>query len=258
MTQGLNRRLGENLLQAVTVTDERLIPKKTADRSTPKSVQRVVIESVLPEIDGGRFPITRTPGELVTVSADIFADGHDVIGAALQYRRDGDGDWQYEPMQLITNDRWEAHFRAGVVGIYFYTLRGWVDKFKTWARDLGKKAAAGQELSLELKTGVKLLAAAAERAGSVDLEMLNALSARLERIAGTDAAAAVAFSEDEDLILLMSRYRDRADDTVYEKELVVRVDRVRARFSTWYEMFPRSCTTSAERPGTWRDCAASA
>jgi starch synthase (maltosyl-transferring) len=247
--------LGANLPHAVTVTDERFIPKKTEKSITPKSVQRVVIESVLPEIDGGRFPITRTPGELVTVSADIFADGHDVIGAALQYRRDGDGDWQYEPMQLITNDRWEAHFRAGVVGIYFYTLRGWVDKFKTWARDLGKKAAAGQDLSLELKTGVKLLAAAAERAGSADLEMLNALSARLERIAGTDAAAAVAFSEDEDLILLMSRYRDRADDTVYEKELVVRVDRVRARFSTWYEMFPRSCTTSAERPGTLRDCA---
>jgi starch synthase (maltosyl-transferring) len=239
----------------VTVTDERFIPKKTEKSITPKSVQRVVIESVLPEIDGGRFPITRTPGELVAVRADIFADGHDVIGAALQYRRDGDGDWQYEPMQLITNDRWEAQFRAGVVGVYFYTLRGWVDRFKTWARDLGKKADVGQDLSLELKTGVKLLAAAAERAGSADLEMLNALSARLERIAGTDAAAAAAFSEDEDLILLMSQYRDRAGDTIYEKELVVRVDRARARFSTWYEMFPRSCTSSAERPGTLRDCA---
>jgi starch synthase (maltosyl-transferring) len=247
--------LGANLLHAVTVTDEQFLPKKTVDKNTPKSVQRVVIESVLPEIDGGRFPITRTPGEMVTVSADIFADGHDVIGAALQYRRASDGNWQYEPMQLITNDRWEAQFRAGVVGIYFYSVQGWVDSFKTWARDLGKKADAGQDVSLELKTGVKFLAAAAERATSADLEMLNALSARLERIAGTDAAAAVAFSEDEDLILLMSRYRDRAGDTVYEKELVVRVDRARARFSTWYEMFPRSCTTSAERPGTLRDCA---
>ncbi|HEX4537725.1 MAG TPA: alpha-1,4-glucan--maltose-1-phosphate maltosyltransferase [Candidatus Acidoferrum sp.] len=214
-----------------------------------------MIESVLPEIDGGRFPITRTPGELVTVSADIFADGHDVVDAALQYRRDGDADWQYEPMQLVTNDRWEAQFRLGSMGIYFYTLRGWVDRFKTWARDLGKKADAGQDVSLELKTGVKLLAAAAERASSADLKMLNALSARLERIAGTDAAAAVTFSEDEDLILLISRYRDRAGDTVYKKELVVRVDRARARFSAWYEMFPRSCTTSAEQPGTLRDCA---
>src|SRR6202011_6136466 len=251
----MNPGWGANLLHAVTVTDERFIPKKTEKSNTPKSVQRVVIESVLPEIDGGRFPIARTPGELVTVSADIFADGHDVIDAALQYRRDGDADWQYEPMQLITNDRWEAQFRPGSIGIYFYTLRGWVDKFKTWARDLGKKADAGQDLTLDLKMGLQLLAAAAERARSADLEMLNALSARLERITGTDAAAALAFSEDEDLIVLMSRYRERTGDTVYEKELMVRVDRARARFSTWYEMFPRSCTTLAERPGTLRDCA---
>ena len=239
----------------MTVTDERFIQKKTEKSNTPKSVQRVVIESVLPEIDGGRFPITRTPGELVTVSADIFADGHDVVDAALQYRRDGTADWQHEPMRLVMNDRWEAQFRAGGVGTYFYTLRGWVDKFKTWARDLGKKADAGQDLTLDLKTGAQFLAAAAERARSADLEMLNALSARLERIAGTDAAAAVAFSEDEDLIALMSHYRERTGDTVYEKELVVRVDRARARFSAWYEMFPRSCTTSAERPGMLRACA---
>src|ERR1700736_2303584 len=251
----MNPGWGANLLHAVTVTEERFIPKKAEKSTTPKSVQRVVIESVLPEIDGGRFPITRTPGELVTVSADIFADGHDVIDAALQYRRDSETDWQYEPMQLVTNDRWEARFRPGSVGIYFYTLRGWVDKFKTWARDLGKKADAGQDLTLDLKAGAQFLAAAAERARSADLEMLKALSARLERIVGTDAVAALAFAEDEDLIVLMSRYRERTGDTVYEKELMVRVDRARARFSAWYEMFPRSCTTSAERPGTLRDCA---
>lgn len=215
----------------------------------------MVIESVLPEIDGGRFPIKRTPGELVTVNADIFADGHDVVDAALQYRRDGDADWQYEAMQLITNDRWEAQFRPASVGVYFYTLRGWVDSFKTWARDLGKKAGAGQDLTLDLKMGAQFLAGAAERANAADTQILNALSARLRKIAGTDVAAAVAFSEDEDLIALMARYRERTSDTVYEKELVVRVDRARARFSTWYEMFPRSCTTSAERPGTLRDCA---
>jgi starch synthase (maltosyl-transferring) len=239
----------------VTVTDERFIPKKTDQSSTPKSVQRVVIESVLPEIDGGRFPITRTPGEPVTVSADIFADGHDVIDAALQYRREGDADWQYEAMQPIKNDRWEAQFRPGGVGIYFYTLRGWVDRFKTWARDLGKKADAGQDLTLDLMIGAQFVAAAAKRANPADAQILNALSARIRKIAGTDTAGAVAFSEDEDLIALMSRYRERTGDTVYEKELVVRVDRARARFSAWYEMFPRSCTTSAERPGTLRDCA---
>jgi len=239
----------------VTVTDERLIPKKTEKSNAPKCVQRTVIESVLPEIDGGRFPITRTPGEVVAVSADIFADGHDVVDAALQYRRDGDADWQYEPMRLVMNDRWEAQFRPGSAGTYFYTLRGWVDRFKTWARDLGKKANAGQDLSLDLMTGAQFLAAVAKRADPADAKILNALNARLRKIAGTDAAAAVAFSEDEDLIALMARYRERTGDTVYDKELVVRVDRARARFSAWYEMFPRSCTTSAERPGTLRECA---
>jgi starch synthase (maltosyl-transferring) len=239
----------------VTVTNERFIPKQTDKSITPKSVQRVVIEGVLPEIDGGRFPITRTPGELVAVSADIFADGHDVIDAALQYRREGDADWQYEAMQPIKNDRWEAQFRPRGVGIYFYTLRGWVDRFKTWARDLGKKADAGENLSLDLKAGAQFVAAAAKRANPGDAQILNGLSARLGTVAGTDAAAAVAFSEDEDLLALMSRYRERTGDTVYEKELEVRVDRARARFSAWYEMFPRSCTTSAERPGTLRDCA---
>ena len=66
--------------------NERLIPKKEASMNQPKPLRRVIIENVLPEIDGGRFPITRTPGEHVTVSADIFADGHDVVDAALQYR----------------------------------------------------------------------------------------------------------------------------------------------------------------------------
>jgi starch synthase (maltosyl-transferring) len=215
----------------------------------------VIIESVLPEIDGGRFPITRTPGEHVTVSADIFADGHDVVDAALQYRKDGEQDWKYEAMVLVTNDRWEAQFRVAEVGRYFYTLRGWVDPFKTWSRDLMKKADAGQDLALDVRTGEKFLAAAARRASSADADKLSELSARLRKIGGADAEAAVAFAEDEDLISLMSIYRDRSADTVYEKELAVRVDRPRARFSSWYEMFPRSCTTSAERGGTLRDCA---
>jgi starch synthase (maltosyl-transferring) len=222
----------------------------------PKAILRVVIENVRPEIDGGRFPITRTPGELVTVSADIFSDGHDVVDAVLEYRKDGERDWQYAPMQPITNDGWQGEFRAGEVGNYFYTLRAWVDGFKTWSRDLAKKADAGQDLSLDLMAGAKFLAEAGKRASTADADKLNILAGRLAKIAGPDAPGAVAFSEDEDLISLMALYRDRSADTVYERELRCRVDRSRARFSAWYEMFPRSCTTSAERPGTLRDCAA--
>ncbi len=221
-----------------------------------KSLPRVVIENVRPEVDGGRFPITRTPGEVVVVSADIFSDGHDVVDAALEYRKEGEADWQQVPMEPVTNDRWEGQFRAGEVGNYFYTLRAWVDNFKTWSRDLAKKADAGQDLSLDLMTGANFLAAAGKRANAADAEQLNILAGRLGGITGADAQGAVAFSEDEDLIALMALYRERGADAVYGKELRCRVDRARARFSSWYEMFPRSCTTSAERPGTLRDCAA--
>src|SRR6266481_5287949 len=150
----------------------------------PKPLRRVIIENVLPEIDGGRFPITRTPGEHVTVSADIFADGHDVVDAGLQYRKDGEQSWKYEPMLPVTNDRWEAQFRVASVGKYFYTLRGWVDPFKTWSRDLAKKADAGQDLALDLRTGEKFLASAARRASVTDAEKLSELSARLRKIVG--------------------------------------------------------------------------
>ncbi len=190
------------------------------------------------------------------MSADIFADGHDVVDATLQYRKDGERDWQLVPMQLITNDRWVGEFRPGEVGNYFYTLRAWVDSFKTWSRDLAKKADAGQDLSLDLMTGAKFLAEAGKRASAADADRLNILAGRLGKIAGADGKGAVAFSEDEDLTALMALYRDHSADTIYERELRCRVDRSRARFSAWYEMFPRSCTTRAERPGTLRDCAA--
>jgi starch synthase (maltosyl-transferring) len=222
----------------------------------PKSVLRVVIENVTPEVDCGRFPITRTPEEHVTVRADILSDGHDMVDAAVQFRKSGEEEgWHLEPMTLVTNDRWAARFRVGGVGIYFYTVRAWVDYFKTWSRDLGKKAAAGQDLGLHLLTGVQFVEAAGRRALPGDRGKFASLVARLRAIAGNDAAAAVAFSQDEELLTLMATYRDRGADTVYEKELAIRVDRARAGFSAWYEMFPRSCTTSEENPGTLRDCA---
>ena len=222
----------------------------------PKSVLRVAIENVTPEVDCGRFPIARTPGELVVVRADIFSDGHDVVDAAVQYRKSEEQQgWHVEPMTLVTNDRWEAQFRVSGMGIYFYTVRAWVDHFKTWSRDLGKKAAAGQDLSLHLQTGAQFIETSARRALPQDRPKFAALLARLRAIAGGDGDTAVAFSQDEELQSLMGTYRERDADTVYEKELAIRVDRERARFSAWYEMFPRSCSNSEQRHGTLRDCA---
>ena len=101
----------------------------------------------------------------------------------MQYRDEGDTAWHEEPMVLVNNDKWEAQFRVGGVGRYCYTVRAWVDGFKTWSRDLAKKAAAGQDLRLELMAAEKFIAEAAKRATPADSEKLNALGARVHGLA---------------------------------------------------------------------------
>jgi len=112
---------------------------------------RVVIERVEPEIDAGRFPIKRTVGESVDVSADIFADGHDRIAAVLRYRHlppgadSRPGEWIEAPLQDRGYDRWRGSFIVAARGRYEYTVAGWIDRFGTLVDDLSKKFAAGQE-----------------------------------------------------------------------------------------------------------------
>src|SRR5690606_38530034 len=110
---------------------------------------RVVIEGVYPEIDGGRFSIKRTVGEAVVVEADAYTDGHDAISLVLLHRRDGDEDWTEVPMAPLVNDRWRGEFQVTDLGRACYTLVGWVDRFKTWTRDLAKRLEAGQDVRVD-------------------------------------------------------------------------------------------------------------
>src|SRR5688572_25744723 len=87
--------------------------------------QRVIIEHVAPQIDGGRFPIKRTPGEKVVVEADIFGDGHDVLSAVLKFRGPGETAWDEAPMKALVNDRWQGEFTVTEIGTYSYTVEGW-------------------------------------------------------------------------------------------------------------------------------------
>ena len=91
---------------------------------------RIVVEKVTPEVEAGRYPIKRTMGEDVVVEADVFTHGHDLLGAALLYRRSHDPQWVEAPMAFLTNDRWQASFRVAELGRYLYTVTGWVDHFR--------------------------------------------------------------------------------------------------------------------------------
>ena len=212
---------------------------------------RVVVETVSPEVDAGRFPIKRVIGETVRVEADVFSDGHDVVAGVVLHRREASPAWAETPLELLGNDRYAASFTVEEEGVYEYTLTAWIDDYATWARGLGRKVDAGQDVALDLETGAALVAAAAERAAGADRDALLAVVEGLR--ATTRQAKRVQLARSAKTAALLARYPDREHATSYERELRVVVDRERARFSTWYELFPRSTSDTPGKHGTFAD-----
>jgi starch synthase (maltosyl-transferring) len=217
---------------------------------------RVVIDRVEPEIEGGRYAIKRVTGEEVEVFANIYSDGHDLLGACLRYRGAGEeGTWNEVPMTPLGNDRWSACFVAEAVGQCVYTLQAWVDRFASWRRDFIKKVEAGQEVSVDLLVGVELIAKAAKRATGESRELLANWAQSLRSLHQANLPEAIRLAMDEPHSNLASRFADRRMAANY-KELPMMVDRAKARFSAWYEMFPRSTSPEPGRHGTFKDCEA--
>jgi starch synthase (maltosyl-transferring) len=212
---------------------------------------RVVIEGVAPEIDGGRFPVKRAVGEEVIVSADIFAEGHDLLNAIVKYRTVGAREWSESPMVPLVNDRWTGRFGVDELGRYEYTVEAWVDRFRSWLKELSKKSDAGQDVSSELLEGAEQVREAAGRARGPDADWLRE-QARIIRDA-TDPAARLRAALTPQLASTMARHPDRTGSRTYERSLGVVVERERARYGAWYEMFPRSCSPEPGRHGTLKD-----
>jgi starch synthase (maltosyl-transferring) len=224
---------------------------------TDNGRQRVVIENVKPEIDGGAFPAKRVVGEQVEVTADIFSDGHESLSAVLLFRRAAETGWTVVPLRPLVNDRWQAAFTVSEPGFYIYTVEGWVDHFRTWQRALGKKREAGQDLRMDIMTGLRMVVAAIDRVPvDKDRRALSDLRKQIEKALdkGYDEATALALGDE--LTGLMEQYPDRSFSVRYGKELEVIVDLPKALFSTWYEFFPRSVPTRKGKHGTFRDCEA--
>ncbi|HVB34165.1 MAG TPA: alpha-1,4-glucan--maltose-1-phosphate maltosyltransferase [Patescibacteria group bacterium] len=214
---------------------------------------RVVIAGVRPEVDSGRFPIKRVVGESVDVTADIFADGHEVLAARLLHRTEKGEHWNEVPMSELGNDRWEASFRVTSQGHHVYTIQAWIDEFQTWRRDLLKRVEAGQQTLADVLIGAELVAGAAARAAGSEAGELRECAKALREEAKSDLRAAVARALDERVAALAEKYADRSEAAFYGRNLVIVVDREKARFSAWYEMFPRSCACQPGRHGTFQD-----
>jgi starch synthase (maltosyl-transferring) len=167
---------------------------------------RIQIQRVAPEVDCGRYAVKRTVGDRVDVAADVFRDGHEILGAAVRHRRAGERRWREALMHHEGNDRWSGHFEPDACGGWEFAVEAWVDRFASWRYELQRKVDAGQDdLSGELSEG-----------------------AALYGVASLTAEEALASSETD--------RSERATSAVYE----VDVDRERARFGSWYELFPRS------------------
>jgi starch synthase (maltosyl-transferring) len=212
---------------------------------------RVILEGVEPEIDGGRFPIKRVIGEEVIVGADIHADGHDALAAVLRYRHADEKAWKETPMEPGVNDRWQARFVVTALGVYEYTLQAWVDRFASWRRDLSKKVEANQDVASELLEGAELVTQAAQRAPAEDAEWLRWWADALSK--GDEPANRIKSALDPVLATVMARHAERGGGVLYERVLRVAVERQRARFGAWYELFPRSCADEPGRHGTFAD-----
>ncbi|HZL14119.1 MAG TPA: alpha-1,4-glucan--maltose-1-phosphate maltosyltransferase [Verrucomicrobiae bacterium] len=215
-----------------------------------------MIENITPQIDGGRFAIKRTIGEKIIVEADIFADSHDALGAVLKFRHEKNSEWTETPMKFLTNDRRRGEFLVSELGNYFYTIEAWVDHFKSWQNDLRKKLEANQIVSVELQMGARLIETAAQRATAIDAENLLEWAKELAAGKNITGGSIEKRALDEDLTELTSRYPDRQNATIFERQLRVAVDRELARFGAWYELFPRSFAPEAGKHGTFKDCEA--
>jgi starch synthase (maltosyl-transferring) len=214
---------------------------------------RAVIENVSPVVDGGRFAAKRVVGDRVVVEADCFADGHDTLDARVRWRREEDSTWQEVPMAPLGNDRWRGLFPVAHAGRYRFTVTAWVDAFLSWRHDFERRTDP-DDLRLAARAGASLIKAAAARAKDSDAALLAKAAAQLAASGAIEALRETA--QDESLAAAMARHADRRLAATHPVEIPLTVDTARARFSTWYEMFPRSASPVPGRHGTFADCEA--
>lgn len=225
--------------------------KMKNDTEVPGSL-RIVIENVTPQIDGGKFPIKRVVGDSVVVRADVFADGHDEVAAYLLYKVSGEERWNQVPMKALGNDAWIGSFPVLEEKSYSYSVRGYIDEFSSWCHDLKKRYEAGSDIGVDLGIGAALLVDAAKRSSGQDSRKLQSWAEDLKRPGSNKAGFELATAKE--LSAVMAANLDPARSYTYEPELAVLVDRPRASFSAWYELFPRSWSETPGRHGTFKDC----
>ncbi|MEM8954836.1 MAG: maltotransferase domain-containing protein [Verrucomicrobiota bacterium] len=226
-------------------------------RSTPRPhAPTTVIANISPNLDNGRYAIKRVAGEDLFVQADIFKDGHDTLRALLKWRAHGADSWNESPMHPIENDRWTGVCQFEGIGKYEFSIEAWADPWQTWLHEFEKKFEAKQkDLSVEITEGAFLVVAAGRRAlADQQTDPAQELSQIADAFRTATPEKVNELLQQHELIAMMERWPDRSLSTSLDHPLPVDVERARARFSAWYEFFPRSAQGLGDRSSTFRDC----
>lgn len=234
---------------------------RPADTQALDGRRRVLVYSLRPRVDDGRYPIKRVLGDTIEVEADLLVDGHDHLAGVLLFRRAGSPEWREAYLLPVVaptgpaldtpaNDAWRATFVVDALGSWEYTVAAWVDSFGTWVWGLRRKVEAHQNIDTDLLVGASLVRAAAKRAMGADGSTLSKLAEQLGGAGDATARAQVGLSPE--LAAVMRAHPDRSAATTHLPPLQVTVEPIRAAFSSWYEMFPRSCGSEGKH-GTFGD-----
>ncbi|QKJ63731.1 alpha-1,4-glucan--maltose-1-phosphate maltosyltransferase [Flavobacterium sp. M31R6] len=212
---------------------------------------RIIIENVLPQLNGGSFAIKRIVGQKVVVTADVFSDGHDVIQCCVKFKHESENNWQDVRMTPTHNDEWFAEFHVEKQGKYTYFIEGWVDYALNWQHGTERKINDNQYVKSELLEGAEYIRAILNTVDASENEYLNRLVYYFTTESEYDNAVQEAKSEE--LTRIFNKYpilflENKSID------LEIYVDRKKALFSTWYEFFPRSASEEDGKHGTFKDC----
>ena len=213
--------------------------------------QRIIIENIAPQLQGGAFFIKRVIGESVTVTADVLGDGHDVLQAEVCYKPKAEKEWQTVRLDFVNNDEYTATFKVEKQGFYEYKIKGWIDDALNWQHGIEVKIKDGQHVKSELLDGLKHLDALIPQVQEYDVEFLQDAKKAFSNESRYDEAISIATTERLHDLFFHYPIRHLANES---SVLEVYVDRKKAGFSTWYEFFPRSASQEPGKHGTFKDC----
>jgi starch synthase (maltosyl-transferring) len=215
----------------------------------------VVIENFYPCLEGGRHPVKRVIDEPLDVWCDIFKDGHDVMTAMLRWRLAGTRRWFESPMKPLENDRWQGQCRFEKAGRWEYVVEAWGDTFRSWKKTFAVRVQAKDpDVPIEAQEGARLLREAGKRARAAGVAVAaTQLEDCADLLTSVKPGDIMDVLQSDEMQSLMDQYPDRAQSTTSDTLRVI-VERERARFSAWYEFFPRGAEGRADKHSTFRDC----